>query len=170
MNILLTLFIIAIILFIVGSVIIYEVFGRNAGEWVMFVYFMWFIASVIMFPTSVFEFITHDGYKTQEQHEWYLESLSNSSETEGSFFLGIGSFNEVEYYYSYVNTIHGYTKISIPVHSTYLVETDNRRPEYVKIIDHYNDEDSFWKVLGDAELRNILYVPKGTIVRKFSVN
>lgn len=104
----------------------------------------------------------------ESRHEVYLYSLKNSQEVNGSFTLGSGSVETTEYYYYYYRTNLGYTRGKIPVHNTYLVETDNRRPELVSVRDTYSQE-GFVKWIPDYEAKHhILYVPKNTVIQKFN--
>ncbi|CAL2082866.1 hypothetical protein [Tenacibaculum dicentrarchi] len=131
-------------------------------------FFSWLVLCIGIPGTIHRDFREKIEYE-KEVHKYYIESLGNDKYMEGVFFLGNGYVMEKDYYFFYVNTSNGYQRLKIPVESTYLIETDERRPEYVQIYRDYNDDKSFWKVLPDCEKYNKLYVPKGTIVRDFRV-
>lgn len=133
-----------------------------------FLFLFWLILCITVPGVIHSNFSKKISYE-KEVHKWYIESLGNDKYMEGYFFLGNGYVMEKDYYFFYVNTSNGYQRLKIPVESTYLIETDERRPEYVQIYRDYNDDKSFWKVFPDCEKYNKLYVPKGTIIRDFKV-
>ena len=106
---------------------------------------------------------------TQEKHWHYIESLGNDKYLNGSFFIGSGSIDETDYYFFFIETKHGHKRIKLKVDYTYIIETDAKNPEWVKVYTHYGDEDSFWKVWSHDFEHNKLYVPSGTIIRDFKV-
>lgn len=104
-----------------------------------------------------------------EEHMYYISSIKSNVDTEGRFFLGSGSIESVEYYYAFRKTTRGFKRVKVPASRSYIVETDSRRPEVVKhvnkcvdctVIKNAKEPLSFYTV----------YVPKGTIIRKFSLN
>ncbi len=122
------------------------------------------IAAILIFH-AIFNPVKRDLKK----HLYYIESLGNDKYTEGSFMLGSGSIETIDYYFFYVNTINGYKRLKTPVCDTYIIETDNKRPEYIQVYNTWDDEDMFLKVFLDDVTYRILYVPKNTIIKDFKV-
>jgi len=140
---------------------------KDSISTVLFGVFMFLI--LLIAPIFFFVIYTKDDYHEIEKHDWYIESLGNDKYLSGSFFLGSGTINEIDYYYFYVNTTNGYSRLKRPISETYIIETDNRKPELTIVYDHYDNTDKFWTVAEDTKLYYKLYVPKGTIIRDFRV-
>ena len=165
MNLTFALILLSLTVFIITGIILSKMReGTLTTLLGIFIYATFFIGPIIFF-----QFYTYDDYHKIEKHDWYIESLGNDKSLNGSFFLGSGSVNEIDYYYFYVNTTDGLSRLRRRVSKTYIIETDDRKPELVIIYDHYDDDDKFWTVADDTELHYRLYVPKGTIIRDFSV-
>lgn len=168
MNLSLILF----LTFISYIYVIYQLFEREMipdKKWIVFVGIVSMFIVGIGFMTIRADYFDDVHYE-KEVHTYYIQSLGNDKYTEGDFFLGSGNINDIDYYYFYVNTVKGMQRRKVEMNRTFLIETDTRRPEYVKIFDCYDDEHLFWKTFDDGvEDYKILYVPKGTIIRDFKV-
>lgn len=105
------------------------------------------------------------------EHKVYLYSLKNVDNTEGSFVLGSGSIETVEYYYYFYQGQYGYVRGSVPVRSTSIVETNDRQPELVEINRTFTDPTGtfVWQPMNSDPRKYIMYVPENTILRKFEV-
>jgi|TARA_R110000850_G_C9969713_1_gene465092 hypothetical protein len=111
-----------------------------------------------------------DTQRDVEEHDWYIHSLGNDKYMKGDFFLGSGTIEDTDYYFFYVRTQKGMSRIKRRVNDCYIIETDSRRPEIVGLRTVYDDEDKFFKVwFDDSILEYKIYVPKGTIIRDFKV-
>ena len=105
-----------------------------------------------------------------EVHEWHISSLGNDKGVSGEFFLGSGTIETTDYYFFFVRTTEGYLRLKEPVANTYIIETDERRPELVGLQTYYDDKDLAFKVWFDPIITDKkLYVPKGTIIKDFKV-
>ena len=85
-----------------------------------------------------------------------IVSLERSNNVEGSFFLGCGNVDSVEYYYFYTLTNKGYKLEKKSQDGTYIVEDDNTVP-CLKEIKETNTWNEYY----------VLVVPTNTIVREF---
>jgi len=104
-----------------------------------------------------------------EKHYVYPVSINREKDVEGEFILGSGSVESVNYYYFYYETIYGYKLSKIESNNTYIVETNKRKPQIVEVVKSYN-QNSFLKLSDSKEpLRVIIYVPKNTIIKNFSL-
>lgn len=102
-----------------------------------------------------------------------IASLSINSETNGSFMLGSGYINEIEYYIFY--KIHGndrYSREKIRVRGTMIVESNETEPQLR--YDYETIEGNIW--IGQTMVRDLrevknreLIVPKGTIIKEFNI-
>ena len=62
-------------------------------------------------------------------HSINLVSLKNTSETSGSFVLGTGTIEGVEYYYYFYKTRGGYARGKIKAYKAILYENDSEEPQ-----------------------------------------
>lgn len=113
---------------------------------------------------------TEEDYKYKIQYNIY--SLRNSSETAGSFTLGSGIINEVEYCYVMYKTENGaYKRHKIPMDNIEIIESSTLAPaiyslEYTRksrsgLIKYTNTTSS----TGDYRI----VVPKGTVIEQFKI-
>jgi hypothetical protein len=167
MNILLILSVLGLIT-LIGGIFIYGIIVKPISDWHMLSFFLW-VAIIGCTISHISYHITSPMEYQDEEHLYYIESLGNAKYISGNFTLGFGSIEDIDYYFFFVKTKYGSKRIKIDVDITYIVETNTRKPECVRVLRKYNDSDSFWKVLFDVELHNKIYVPYGTIIREFKV-
>ncbi len=168
MNVVLFLMILGVAIFIGGIIAYHKVVDPSENGIHIVAFFAWFVGLIALGGWTHEEIVDSMRYR-EEVHEWYIHSLGNDKYLNGDFMLGTGTISETDYYFFYVKTVRGMSRIKVRVYDTYLIETDSRRPEYVEVVQKYDDEGRFWKVICDDKLFNKLYVPTGTIVREFSV-
>lgn len=103
---------------------------------------------------------------------YYIEiaSINNGEAISGNFFLGCGSINNREYYYTFrkfKNEPFKYQRMKIYSGYCCLIETNDVKPRYEWEERDYNN----WIIFDlDENRRNErLYVPKGTIIKEFNV-
>jgi len=99
--------------------------------------------------------------------EMEIASLHNSSETSGSFFLGIGSIDTEEYIFIFIGTKkEGYKRFKIPIEEVLIVETNEREPAYELSTYYYKN----FFILGKKPYyEKKLYVPENTIIQKYEL-
>lgn len=91
-----------------------------------------------------------------EKHD--LLSIKTDDRYSGSFILGCGSINNIDYYFFYYKEYDGgIQKMRMPCYRTLIYEVDSS--PYVE----------FRKVLRDI-IDVKIYVPKNTIIREFKLN
>ena len=97
-------------------------------------------------------------------------SLKSGSETEGNFSLGFGTVEGVEYYYCYQDLGNNrYIRLKVAADSVIIVENSKIKPCYT----YCYSKTKYPNWLPDIELERgnqQLIVPKGTVIRKFSLN
>ena len=105
-----------------------------------------------------------------------IVSLSNGTEAQGSFTLGCGSIEEVPYYYFFKEVAKDTYKIDkVNANETVIKETTNRVPCLAwnevtkKSVLAFRTGFELFDVNTLKEGNNILYVPKGTVVKEFAV-
>lgn len=113
-----------------------------------------------------------------------IYSLKNDTQIQGNFTLGTGSLYETEYYYFYIKNSRGnFERGEVPVRHAEINETDNKQPAVlipyvIKTIRKDNlKHPKLWyfntqntsKTSETYTDKRILRVPKGTIIKKFSV-
>ena len=124
-----------------------------------------------------------DALATYETKEVALETnrlvaLDTNEDINGSysttFFVGRGYIREDLYYHFFHETVNGikYEKVraenSYP--GTYIIETDEE-PRYVKYgLFYANPEDKYYNPEMIRRTRNVLYIPKGSIITNYRVN
>ncbi|MBE7649149.1 hypothetical protein [Tenacibaculum finnmarkense] len=168
MNLGLTLFVVWGVVFYLGFTLYHRIIEPEDDKWYHNLVFILWISTAII-PFAIHQKFARGIEYEEEEHQWYIKSLGNDKYVNGNFFVGSGTIDETDYYFFYVNTSNGYQKLKILVSQTYIIETDKRTPEYVKVYSNYNDEEIFWKVLFRDEKFNRLYVPEHTIIRDFKV-
>lgn len=109
----------------------------------------------VCIPLGVSNLNTYRLY-SYEKILYEIVSLERSNNVEGSFFLGSGHVDSVEYYYFYTPTNKGY-KLEKKSHDrTYIVEDDSTTP-CLKAIKEVNAWNEYY----------VLIVPTNTIIREF---
>jgi len=103
-----------------------------------------------------------------------LVSLSNNMETEGNFFLGIGSVSGSKKYYYYVDTPKGIHGRSVYANDAYIMETDTTEPKISKHEFELTDEAVYWSFyfpvgFSPDDYEKII-IPKGSIERQYNPN
>lgn len=104
----------------------------------------------------------------KEEHYLHIYSLRNSNELSGSFVLGSGSIEETEYYYYFYKGKNGFVRDKMPVSQVSIQESDSIKPKIVSLEDVYS-KDTWVKWSDSPSDEYIMYVPKNTVVQKFSV-
>lgn len=140
----------------------YTSWTEQIGGWALYGIGFFFLSAIFL---PVF---TQDSNGTTTEHYLYLYSLKNQNDTEGDFFLGSGSIEQTEYYYYYYKGVNGYVRGKISVNSVSIQETNSRRPELVEIYATY-PQDVFIRWQPHPTNQYIMYVPKNTVVKRFSV-
>lgn len=99
-------------------------------------------------------------------------SVKDSNALEGSFVLGTGSINQVEYYTFYREWGNGYKKEKVPVKDSVVFEENDKVAELIVMKKVYKEP---WMnyvgliLTGQRKNEYELHVPKGTIIREFSL-
>lgn len=101
--------------------------------------------------------------------EYELLSLYNDSKVKGNFFLGCGSLDGKEYYFGFIKEQNGMIhRLQLPTYRTYIVESEGSPKLVIKISEYTVIRDSFPHNLRWLTSTNkYLYIPKGTIIRRF---
>ena len=87
-----------------------------------------------------------------------IVSLERNDDINGSFFLGSGHVDSVEYYYFYRQTDKGLLLDKLKHSETYIVEDDSRTPCIHKIKDEHT-WDSYYQII----------CPLNTVVKEFRI-
>ena len=167
------LYLIFLVIFVIVSYSFYKflfninsyVDGENVYKTMATVLFI-FITTIYFFSVLVVSSYAEERYVTFSSNKVY--SLGLRTSTEGSFFLGAGSIDGVDYYYYYIKTKNGYYVLSkSEAENTHIKETNkNYRVELLKSKSYI----SFWHIKIGGGGRYILYVPKNTIIRKYRIS
>lgn len=110
-------------------------------------------------------------YEHVEEHHLYPVSINREKDVYGSFVLGSGTVETTNYYYFYYESVYGLKLSKVESMNTYIVETDDRRPEIVHVVKKYDDE-AYIKLNNGCvcdPIRIIIYVPKGSIIRDYKL-
>jgi len=103
---------------------------------------------------------------------WSIHQLTDSSQIEGSFFLGSGSIRQTPVYYFYAETgTDTYELHWVNASRTTIHESDsNPHIDYTG----YRSENAWLNVFGaagaDGQETYDIYVPKGSIVQNYNLN
>lgn len=107
-----------------------------------------------------------------------IVSLQSSVDTEGSFFLGTGSFEGVKKYYFFVNTKRGAISRSVRARETYIQEfAGDQKPRIVKV--RFERIANGWYMVArhnhpainsNLDSYNRIFIPKGSIKREYNPN
>jgi len=161
--------------FIIGVTLIYWItfiiLWRKACDeaidWVFNIFLNLLLSVFLMFGT-----LSLDVKEQRINYEYYckIQSLKNSNDIQGSFVLGTGSVEQVEYYYYYFKDINGYFRRGKKQVENTVIEERGGTPhierKYIKrvsitgIVKSYKDQPS-------EEYK--IVVPKGTVINKFEV-
>lgn len=122
-----------------------------------------FTTLIILFILLVHAELTRN-FQIELENEYKIVSLRNRNNISGSFILGSGYISEKEYYYTFKKVSNNsYKRLKIPTDNTTIIETNKKEPKLVKYqrsaVFGLVDKGEFYK----------LYVPKGTIIKKFKV-
>lgn len=95
-----------------------------------------------------------------------LASLFNDSETEGNFFLGCGTINEVEYLFAWAkdNESGGWKRIQVAAHWSRVFMDEDKAPYMI-----WNTNTMITSQTPVAERIVSFHVPAGTIIRKYEL-
>lgn len=118
---------------------------------------------------------TPDDY-TKYRSETEIISFQNNMTTQGSFFLGVGSFEGQKMYYYYADTPKGAINRKLRATETYVDETDSSAsPKVVEV--WYEMKLPVWHlplpprdVEGMEEAYTQIVVPEGSIKRNYNPN
>lgn len=137
-------------------------------DWVSSLFFN-LVASVL----TVFLLIAADQKKVETYYKYYcnIHSLKNSNDIRGSFVLGSGNMEQVEYYYYYFKDINGYFKRGKKeVSETVIEERENIVPHIERKHIKYISRTGFVESYSDFPSEKYkIVVPPGTVINKFEV-
>ena len=97
-------------------------------------------------------------------------STFNETNVEGSFFIGSGTVDDVEYIYTFAkskNNEKGYIRLNIQMKNVIIIETDNVKPMYYVEIYKYKSFFCIWHYKNVN--KRIVYIPTNTIVRQYNL-
>lgn len=99
-------------------------------------------------------------------HYLYIYSLKNKSDIDGDFALGFGTIETVEYYYFYYKSEYGYERDKLPTNEVSIIES-TKRPEIKEVFSTYKGKHLKWGK--QSKDKYIMYVPRGTVIKRFFV-
>lgn len=106
-------------------------------------------------------------YGKVSETKYEIVSLNNRIKTQGSFVLGCGQIRSTEYYFvmrkKYSNC---YTRVSIMVRGTDIIEQKNCSPHVVKV---YKNFDNWFITTAKFFIKNKIYVPENTVIQNFEI-
>lgn len=124
---------------------------------------IWFLVLIACIVVSEGAFLSVGIYNTStyyksEKDDTICEivSLDRSSDMDGSFFLGSGHIDSVEYYYFYKTTDKGLMLDKLRHDKAYLVEDNSRTPCVHKVKDK-DTWDEYYQII----------CPENTVVKEF---
>jgi hypothetical protein len=145
--------------------------GSNCDEtveWVGNIFFSFIFAFL-----SVAGLVFLDQKETSTTYEYYckIHSLKNSNDVSGSFVLGSGNIEQVEYYYYYYKDINGYFKRGKKkVNNTVIEERENTTPRIERKYTQYKSRTGIVESYSDGSTEEYkIVVPKGTVISKFEI-
>jgi len=166
-------------IFIIAAIFIFITIGRDniMGKFGM-VIFSCFMSLITTFISAFVIFMTayHLGqYKEIDIYYQNIISMRNNSKTEGSFFLGSGSINQVEYYFYFYKTKDGGIKRDkVSTRYATIHETNDKSPrvEWTMVTKAWPWWLKIYKSMSDIERLGDfrVYVPEGTIIERFELN
>lgn len=107
---------------------------------------------------------------------WYIYSVEDNMQTEGSFVLGCGSVDEDLTYYYMVNTNRGYKVKDIPASECYIKIIGSNdddgitTPQIVEYQGEFINENHYWIGMPSGHSYSVMYVPEDTIKEKYNVD
>ncbi|MFW6046949.1 MAG: hypothetical protein ACOCP4_04090 [Candidatus Woesearchaeota archaeon] len=117
--------------------------------------------------------ITEYHGKVVEKYSEYMyniSSLHNNTEISGSFFIGSGSIDETEYYFTFVKIgDNTYKRKKFRTDDTYIIESNSGKPRVIKKTANMKLNDYItpsW-LTTITRPKYYMYVPEGTIIKDF---
>lgn len=111
--------------------------------------------------------------RTVVRRTYYLQSIQDNSNTEGTFFLGCGSVDEEMKYTFYYKTNKGFKIKQIPCKEATIIHKEvNKKPRAELVINKRKDDNTimdYFSIVIDRPNYNI-YVPKGTIKNNYNLD
>jgi hypothetical protein len=162
------------------------IIGGALFFWVLYTYLwkrcfydedsLWFfgiIGSFIFAVSSMIILLEIDDKETETYYKYYcnIHSLKNSNDVSGSFVLGSGSIEQVEYYYYYYKDVNGYFKRGKKeVRGTVIEEKEGVIPHIERLYTKYESRTGFVKSYMDHSCEEYkIVVPKGSVINKFEI-
>ena len=129
------------------------------------------VIGIVLFLMTSAVIEKHWGFRADDPSRAIeIVSLSNGTETEGSFVLGNGTVNGVEYYYYFRHNGEGFVRGKIPVYNSVIIEDEIEQPVIRVETTHIPEWADSWAESLKPEPYNRIYVPHGTVVQQFSVH
>ena len=142
--------------------------GASGEDWILFS-----ICSLLLSFFTIGVLFCIDAKETETYYKHYcnVHSLKNSNDVRGSFVLGSGSIEQVEYYYYYYKDGNGYFKRgSKEVNSTVIEEKEGVIPHIESLYTKYESRTGLIKSYTDHSSKQYkIVVPKGTVINKFEI-
>ncbi len=95
-----------------------------------------------------------------------IVSIKQTSTITGSFFLGSGTIDSIDYYYFYFKSGDGYQLGKQPIENTVIIESDNITPHIERTAGNFFSNTLIEDLYGKSAK---IYVPVGTILMKFNL-
>lgn len=140
--------------------------------------FSWILGLIISFFLSMlvllgifqfFRWLDADVSQTYKQTVT-ITSIKNSNNVSGSFMLGCGNIESVEYYYYYKFNGEGYIRGKKRVENTTIIERENETPHVEVLVNQYKSKSGLIRNYTDEQEESYrIIVPKGTVLSKFEV-
>lgn len=131
------------------------------------------IGNFIVSVFTIFILISADQKEVETYYKYYcnIHSLKNSNDVSGSFVLGSGNIEQVEYYYYYFKDVNGYFKRGKKeVNKTVIEEEENATPHIERKHVKNMSRTGFIESYVDNSLEEYkIVVPTGTVINKFEV-
>lgn len=106
----------------------------------------------------------------------YISSLSLNSSTEGSFFMGCGKIEDVNYYYYLSESDLGYKVAKLEItDKVYIREDCNKKPyieftKYTPVKLNWFASLFFKKSMYNMDGEIIIHAPKNTVIKRYNVD
>jgi hypothetical protein len=159
--------------FIIGGVLFF---------WALYTYCLctedsvWFFdifVSFLLSSATVMFLVEIDDKETETYYKYYcnIHSLKNSNDVSGSFVLGSGSIEQVEYYYYYYKDVNGYFKRGKKeVIRTVIEEKEGVIPHIEELLTKPESRTGFIESYADRSCKKYkIVVPKGSVINKFEI-
>lgn len=140
--------------------------GETNGN-VGFVFIASFVLSIL--TTLVVTFIDYKKIDKKYETICYIQSIKNASNLNGSFFLGSGNIEEIEYYFYFYKTKEGFVRGKKQVSNTVIVENDSLKPQVQQLYNYYESRSGLFKPSESSVEAYKIVVPKGTVINKFEL-